>query len=448
MSVDLKDLAHQLLAAAKKAGAEASDVLVAEDNGTSMEIRGGALEQAERAEGVDLGLRVLMGQRQACVAISDSRPAAIAEMAARAVAMAKEAPEDPDIGLATQDQLATGWDVAALDLEDTVAAPTPPDLEDLARRAEAAAMAKKGITQVSDAGASAGRTRIYLATSNGFEGGYARTSFGISCVAICGEGLAMERDYAYETRMHMADMPDAESIGALAAERALARAGSKRPKTGAYPVIFDERISSGLIGHLISAINGASIARGTSWLKDAMGEQVLPEGLSITKEPGRKRASGSRPFDAEGLPVTERALVEDGILKSWLLDLGTARKLGLTPSGDAVRGTNGPPMPGLGNLSLTQGSQSLEDLIREMGEGFLVTSLMGASINANTGDYSRGASGFWVRGGEIAEPVNEGTIAGNLRDMLKTITPANDARQHLSRRVPSLRVEGLTIAGN
>ncbi len=448
MAMDLEALAGQLLDAARHAGAEAADVLAVEEGGTSMEIRGGALEQAERAEGVELGLRVLMGQRQACVAISDTRAEAIAEMAERAVAMAREAPEDPDIGLAAPEQLAKGWDVAALEAEDLTAAPTPAELEDAARRAEATALATAGISQVSDAGASAGHTRLFLAASNGFSGGYGRTSFSISCVAISGEGLEMERDYAFDSRIHLSDLDSPESIGALAAERALARAGAKKPPTGAYPVLFDERISSSLIAHLLSAINGASIARGTSWLKDAMGEAVLPEALSLAKDPHRPRVSGSRPFDAEGLPMAERALVENGVLKSWVLDLASARKLGMAPTGDAVRGSSAPPSPGIGNLSFTQGSQSREEMLAEMGEGLLITSLMGASINPNTGDYSRGASGFWIRGGQIAEPVNECTIAGNLREMLMTVAPANDARMHLSRPVPSMRVEGLTIAGS
>lgn len=257
----------------------------------------------------------------------------------------------------------------------------------------------------------------------------------------------MERDYYGEGRIYAADLPDAETIGQLAGERAVARFGASKPPTGAFPVMFDERISAGLIGHLLAAINGASIARGSSWLKDAMGEAVLPAGIDLIEDPHRTRASGSRPFDAEGLPVSRKAWVKDGVLQGWVLDLASGRQLGLPSSGNAARGTSAPPSPSVGNVALTQGLKSRAELLADMGTGLLVTSLIGSSINPTTGDYSRGASGFWVENGEIVRPVNECTIAGNLRDMLMRIIPANDARAHLSTQVPSLLVEGLTIAG-
>ena len=443
----LEALAHRALDAAKRAGADAADALAHEADGLSMEVREGALELAERAEGIEIGLRVLVGQRQACVSISDIRDSAIDVMAERAVAMAKEAPEDPYCGLADPDQLVTSWDVDALDLNDTSPLPSAEELAEAAKQAEAAALAVKGIAQVSSAGADASRGRRHAAMSNGFSAGYARSSYALSCVAITGEGLAMERDYAAEGRIYASDMPTPEEIGRLAAQRTLERAGATQPKTGAYPVLFDERISQSLIGHLTAAINGSSIARGNSWLMDAMGEQVLPAGLSLTCDPTRPRIGGSRPYDGEGLPVSVRDVVRDGILTGWTLDLASARKLGMKSTGDAMRGTSSPPSPALSNLSLTQGTKSRAELIADMGDGLLVTSLMGSTVNPNTGDYSRGASGFWIRGGQIAEAVNECTIAGNLRDMLRTIIPANDARTHLSRVVPSLLVEGLTIAG-
>ncbi len=257
----------------------------------------------------------------------------------------------------------------------------------------------------------------------------------------------MERDYASEVRTFQADLPSAESVGQLAAERALARAGARQPATGAFPVLFDERISSSLIGHLLSAINGSAVARGSSWLMNSMGEQVLPKGLSLISDPHRPRIGGSKPFDGEGLATKPLALVEDGYLKSWVTDLATGRQLEVASTGHAARGTSGPPSPSTGNAGLTQGDKSRDDLIAEMGTGLLVTSMIGATINPNTGDYSRGAAGFWIENGEIASPVNECTIAGNLREMLRSIVPANDARMHLSRTVPSLLVEGLTLAG-
>ncbi len=448
MGQQLSDLAEQTLAAAKRAGADAADVLCSVSDGISMEVRAGQLELAERDEGLEVGLRALVGQRQACVSVSDTRPAAIEAMAERAVAMAKEAPEDPYCGLADAAQLATDIDVASLDLCDPAPLDDPQSLVDLALRAEAAALAIKGVSQVSSAGVDASRGTVQLATSNGFSQSYDRSGMSISCVAITGTGLEMERDYAHEARVYASDLPGPEAIGQLAAERTLARAGAVQPKTGAFPVLFDERVSTGLIGHLSAAINGASIARGTSWLKDALGQQVLPRGIDLTSDPSRPRISGSRPFDGEALPVARRAVVKDGVLTGWTLDLSNARKLGMTSTGDARRGVSSPPSPALGNLDLTPGARDRAALLADMGEGLLVTSLMGSTINPNTGDYSRGASGFWVRGGQIAEPVNECTIAGNLRQMLLSMVPANDGRMHLSRVVPSLLIEGMTIAGN
>ncbi|MBC7477661.1 MAG: TldD/PmbA family protein, partial [Pseudorhodobacter sp.] len=288
---------------------------------------------------------------------------------------------------------------------------------------------------------------MHLATSNGFSGGYSRTSHSLSAVAFTGSGTNMERDWAGEGRIYATDMPSADEIGALAAQRTLERAGSVKPPTGAYPVLYDERIASSLIGHLLSAINGATIARGASWLLDALGKQVLPTGLSVIEDPHRPRISGSRPFDGEGLPTAKRMIVQDGVLMGWTLDLGTARKLGMTSTANASRGTSSPPSPSTSNIDLTQGTASRADLLRDMGTGLLVTSMIGSTINPTTGDYSRGASGFWVQDGQITYPVNECTIAGNLRDMLMHLTPANDAKAHFSTRVPSLLVEGLTLAG-
>ncbi|MER2508893.1 MAG: metallopeptidase TldD-related protein, partial [Amaricoccus sp.] len=256
-----------------------------------------------------------------------------------------------------------------------------------------------------------------------------------------------EQDHCVEGRAHRADLPDPDGIGRLAGERAVARAGARKPPTGAFPVLYDERVASSLIGHLTQAINGAAVARGASWLKDALGEAVLPDGMDLVEDPTRPRTSGSRPFDGEGLPTSRRAIVEGGVLRGWTLDLATGRQLGLASTGNASRGTDGPPGPAVGNLTLTSGTMTREALIAGMGTGLIVTSLIGSSVNPTTGDYSRGASGFWVERGEIVGPVNECTIAGNLRAMLRTLVAANDARPHLSRVVPSLLVEGLVVAG-
>jgi len=448
MTQSLSDLSDQILAAARRAGADAADAIAVDGTSLSITVREGALEQAERSEGIDIGLRVFVGKRQACVSSSDTKPATLNQMAERAVAMAKEAPEDPYAGLADPSQLTTNIQTETLELFDPSDEPDPAALQEDATRAEAAALRNSGISQVQSASAGYGRRRIHLAASNGFSAGYARSDRGLSCVAISGTGAGMERDYDYDSRVFQADLRDAEEIGRIAAERAVERIGAKKPKTGAYPVLFDERVASALIGSLLQATNGMMIARGSSWLRDAIGEQVLPSGLSVIENPHRARVTGSRLFDAEGLATSQRSIVENGILTGWTLDLATARKLGMQSTANAARGTSSPPSPSLTNVSLTQGHQTREELIKDMGTGLLVTSMIGSTINPNTGDYSRGAAGFWVENGEITYPVNECTVAGNLRDMLKTIVPANDGRMHLSRVVPSLLVSGLTLAGD
>ena len=447
MNQSLSDLSHQMLDAAKAAGADAADALTIDGTSLSITVREGALEQAERSEGITIGLRVLIGQKQACVSSSDAKPETLVVMAERAVAMAKEAPDDPHAGLADPNQLAQDLDTAKLELFDPTTEPDPAALQHDASRAEAAALRNTGISQVQSAAAGYNRRHIHMAASNGFSAGYARTDRGVSCVAISGTGTEMERDYDFDSRVFQNDLRDAEEIGEIAAARAVERGGARKPKTGAFPVLFDERIASSLIGSLLQAVNGSMIARGSSWLRDAVGEQVLPPHLSVIEEPHRLRVAGSRLFDAEGLPTQRRAIVDNGVLTGWTLDLATARKLGLESTANAGASTGSPPQPSLSNISLTQGAQSRADLLAEMGTGLLVTSMIGSTINPNTGDYSRGAAGFWVENGEITYPVNECTVAGNLRDMLKTIVPANDGRMHLSRVVPSLLVECLSLAG-
>ncbi|KPA21202.1 peptidase PmbA [Shimia sp. SK013] len=442
-----KALTQQLLDAARAAGADASDAIVVSGTSLSIEVRAGALEQAERSEGLDLGLRVLVGKRQANVSISDARPDAIREMAERAVAMAKEAPEDPYVGLADADQLATNCDSDALQLADPSAEPDPAALQQDALASEAAALAVDGVTQVQSATAGYSANDVWLAASNGFSGGYRRTSRGTYCTAITGTGDAMERDYDGDSRVFQTDLRTAAEIGQSAGQRAVDRLNARQPQTGTFPVLFDERISSSLLGHLLAAANGATVARGSGWLREKLGEQVLPATISVIEEPHRPRVTGSRVFDAEGLPTRRRAIFENGVLTGWTLDLANARKLGMTSTGNAARGVSGPPSPSNFNVSMSQGDKTRAELLKDMGTGLLVTSMIGSTINPNTGDYSRGASGFWVENGEITFAVNECTIAGNLHEMMRSLIPANDARLHLSRPVPSLLIEGLTLAG-
>ncbi|MGR3792777.1 TldD/PmbA family protein [Vannielia sp. SX4] len=443
----LESLTEALLSAARSAGAEAADAMAVASTSLSIDTRAGALEQAERSEGTEIGLRVLVGKRQACVSGSDLRAETMATMAERAVAMARLAPEDPHCGLADPSQLAKGWDVAALDLADVGTEPEATALQEAALACEAAAAGVSGVTQVESTSAGFGRTRIHLAASNGFSGGYMRTGHMLSASAITGTGTAMDRDHCYEHRIYHGDLPTPAEVGALAGERAAARSGARKPPSGRFPVLYDERAATSIIGHLLSAANGAAIARGSSWLIGKVGEAVLPEALSLTEDPHRVRISGSRPFDGEGLATRASAIVENGRLARWVLDLASARKLGLESTANAARGTSAPPSPSVSNVTLTPGSASRDELLSSMGTGLLVTSLIGSTINPNTGDYSRGASGFWVENGEIAYPVHECTIAGNLLDMLASLTPANDAKAHKSHRIPSLLVEGLTLAG-
>lgn len=443
----LKNLAEALVQAARQAGADQADALAVDGRSVGIDVRAGGLEQAERAEGVEIGLRVLIGGRQAAVSSSDHGADAMAQMAARAVAMAREAPVDDNLGLADPSQLAVHRDAQDLQIAEEAAEPEPAALQDMALRAEAAALSVTGISQVESANASYSHRRMWLAASNGFSGGYTRTGHALSAVAITGEGLRMERDYAGESRVFAADLPSPEQIGLLAAERTLARAGARKPPTGAFPILYDSRVSASLIGHLLAAVNGSAIARGASWLRRDLGEAVLPAGMDLTEDPLRPRYPSSRPFDAEGLPTRARSIVAAGVLQGWTLDLATARKLGMESTASAARGLASAPGPSHSNVILSPGHFSQDELIAQMGRGLVVTSMLGASVNGTTGDYSRGAAGFWVENGQIAYPVNECTIAGNLREMLMTLIAANDALPWRGIEAPSLLVEGMTVAG-
>jgi PmbA protein len=444
MSKD-ENLAAALLTAAMRAGAEAADALVVSAISNAVGVRGGKLEEAERAEGLDLGLRVLIGQRQACVSSSDARPETLTEMAERAVAMAREAPEDPWCGLADPGELGPVSESAGLDLADPAEAPEPAVLEQLALAAEAAAQGIDGVTQVDQASASWGRDRVTLAATNGFSGSYSRTRSGLWVSAIAGDGLGREGDHAGESRTYWADLPGPVEIGEKAGRRVVERLGPRKPRAGRFPVLFDERVASSLIGHILGAINGSSIARGASWLREGMETQILPEGFDLIEDPLVPRGAASRPFDGEGLAGRRKLLIEGGVLRSWVLDLATARQLGLKSTGNARRGVAAAPSPGTSNIRVTEGAQSRDELIAAMGTGLLVTSMIGSFVNATTGAYSRGASGFWVEGGEIAYPVNEVTVAGSLPEMVRTLVPANDADPHKAHSVPSMLVEGLTV---
>ena len=447
MNNNLEVIASALLDMSKKAGAEAAEVIGLEKKSLNVDVLNGMLEGVERSEAIDIGLRVIVEGRQACLSCSDVREESLEKMVTRSLSMAREAPVDKDIVLAANDQLVSAQDLEALDLIDTEVMVEADRLEKWAIEAEVEARKVKGITQVQGSSASVGIIKSQLAFSNGFSQGYSRSGVNISCVSISGQGNKMERDYASESRVHISDLPSPSSIGQLSGERAAARFGARKPPTGNYPVLYDERVSSSLVGHLIGAINGASIVRGSSWLAKNLGEEIFPKNISIKECPLKARCSGSRPFDAEGLKTNTKNIINNGILETWLLDLSSSQNLGLESTSNAVRSVSSPPSPGISNISLIGGLKSRDYLIKEMGTGLLVTSMIGLTLNPITGDYSRGASGYWVENGEVKYPVNECTLAGNLKEMLKTIIPANDSKRHLSFSVPSLLVQGLKIAG-
>lgn len=440
---DLDRLAD-LVAAAKRAGADAADALLVQNASLSVSRRLGRIEQLERAEGFDLGLRVFIGKRQAIVSATDPNPKGFAALAERAVAMAKVVPEDPFGGL--PDSFDPPRDATPLDLFD----PTEPSAEQLIERAAAAedaALAVKGITNSEGADAGWGRVRIALAMSNGFAGGYARSSHSLSCTALAGTGTAMERDYEWSSVVHLSDLDDPATIGRRAAEKTLARLNPVRAKTARIPVVYDPRVSASLLGHLTSAINGAAVARGTSFLRDAMGTQVLPKGMVVRDDPTRRRGLRSRPFDGEGMAGSPRALVDDGVLTSWVLDWRSARQLGVASTGHASRGTGGPPGPATTNLWLEPGAVTPAALMADIAEGLYVTDLIGMGVNGVTGDYSRGAAGFMIRNGQLAEAVSEITIAGNLKQMFLAMIAANDLAFRRGTDAPTIRVDGMTLAG-
>lgn len=431
-----------LIAAAKRAGADAADALLVSSASLSVRRRLGQIEQLERSEGFDLGLRVFLGRRQAIVSSTDPDPKGFAALAERAVAMARVVPEDPFAGLPE----AVAVPPRDLDLADT-AEPSAEELLARAAAAEEAALAVAGVTNSEGADAGWGRYDIALVGSNGFAGAYARTSHSISATALAGAGTGMERDYDWSSTVHLADLDDPVAIGRRAGEQAVRRLNPTKAKTARIPVVFDPRVAGSLLGHLVGAINGAAVARGTSFLKDRMGQQVLAAGLTVRDDPLRKRGLRSRPFDGEGMPGEGRAIVADGVLTTWLLDWRSARQLGLASTGHASRGTGGPPGPAPTNLWLEPGTLAPAELMADITEGLYVTDLIGMGVNGVTGDYSRGAAGFMIRNGQLAEPVSEVTVAGNLKEMFLHMTPANDLVFRRGTDSPTVRLEGLTLAG-
>lgn len=444
MNDELLNLAQMAVDKAIKLGATAADAIVADGSSTSVSVRQGKIEEVGRSESRDIGIRVFAGQSSAIIAGSVLTPEAIGKLAERALAMAKLAPADPYSGIAEPSQLAS--QIIDLDLvgDET---PSPLKLQELAFAAEAAALAVPGVSKSNGAGSSASSSSIAMAASNGFAQFYRRTGFGISASVIAGEAARMERDYDGTSALHFSDLETPEKIGRTAGERAVKRLNPRKVASQTVPVIFDRRVSSSLIGHLAGAINGAAIARDVSFLKDDLGKALFKPGVTIVDDPLRMRGQASRSFDGEGLATSRRNLIDKGVLTSWVLDLRSARQLGLSPTGSGARGLGSQPGPSTTNLHLEPGTRSPEEMMRDIGSGLLVMEFIGSSINSSTGDYSRGATGFWIENGEIQYPVSEITIAGNLKTMFASLEAANDLMFKGSVNAPSCLIESLTIAG-
>ncbi len=444
-SDDYRNLLDDLLKKAKARGADDADGMLARSTSLSHAQRLGKIEKLEREESFDLGLRVFRGQKQAVVSSADLSTEALDELVDRALAMAATVPDDPWCGLADPDQLSTTTD--KLDMVDADE-PSDKDLVAMARTCEDAARAVDGITNSEGASASWGHTQVALAATNGFSGAYARTDFGVGVSVIAGEGTDMESDYDYSQAVFRSELENPAITGTSAGMRAVARLGARKMPTIEATVVYDPRVASGLLSHLTGAINGSAVARGTSFLKDQLNKAVFSPSITIVDDPHRPHGLRSKPFDGEGLANEKLNLVEDGVLTTWLLDLATARQLGMISCGRASRGTSAPPSPSPTNLHLEAGTLTPDELMADIDSGFYITSLMGMGVNGVTGDYSRGASGFWIEGGKITFPVTEMTVASNLKDMYRNLRPANDLEFRYGTNSPTVRIGGMTVAGS
>lgn len=434
----------RLIDIAKKSGADEADVIAMRGYSVDVSVRGGTIEDASRSEDFGIGLRVFNGRKCAYGSTADASDAGLQRLAEQVCAMASAVPEDPYTRLAARAEAASS--IPDLDLVDDMPAPDVKILAALAARAEASALSQKGITKSDSANASNSLHVLGYTTSNGFDGAYFYGSTHVSLSVIAGADDAMETDHASASATHLADLESPEEIGLRAARRTLDRLNPRTGKTGQFSVIFDRRVSSSILRTLARAISGPRIAKGTSFLCGKMGQKICSDAISIIDDPLKKRGHRSGPFDGEGLPVARRTIVDDGVLQSLFLDIRSSARLGMAPTGHATRGLSSPPSPSPSNLWIAAGSKSRADILKEIGTGFLVTDLMGASISLSTGDYSRGASGFWIENGEIAYPVSEMTIAGNLADMFLRMMPASDLEFRDGIDAPSLLIEGMTTA--
>ncbi|MFN7113695.1 MAG: TldD/PmbA family protein [Alphaproteobacteria bacterium] len=444
VNTEMLNVLQDLLKTAQGFGATSADAVLADSTSVSVQRRLGKAESLSRSEEAEVGLRVFVGKRQAIVSSSDKSPDTLRQMAERAVAMARAVPEDAYAGIADAAQLATSF--PDLDMYDD-AQISVEKMTELADAAEDAARAVSGVTNSEGAECSAGSEAVYYAASNGFAQGYAGSGFSLSVSVIAGRDTAMETDYEYDSVTFLSDLKNPADIGRAAGERAVAALNPRKGKTKQMPVIFDRRVSGGIIGSLAGAVSGGTVARGTTFLKDKMGQQIFAADITVVDDPFMKRGMRSHPFDAEGVAPSRRNIVENGVLTGWLLDLASARQLGLQTTGNATRGASSPPSPRAANFYMQPGSVPPDALIADITEGLFVTQMMGSGANPVTGDYSRGARGFWIENGKIAYPVSEMTIAGNIKDMWMNLTAANDLVFKYGLDAPTLRIEGMTVAG-
>ncbi len=439
------DLLDILIKKALKSGADSADAMAINARSISHAQRMGKMENIESSESRDLGLRVMIGKKQAVISSNDWNQDRLDNLVDQAISMAKSVPEDEYIGLANANQLYDGI-LPKLDSFDAIE-PTADILIERAKTAENAALEVEGITNSEGAEASWDNWNVSIMASNGFSGQYRNSNHSVSAMVLAGEGGNMESDYDYSSCVHAEDLKDCTTIGKAAANRAIAKLNPRKGKTMQSSVVFDPRVSGGFAQHLASAINGTSIAKGTSFLKDRLNKQVMRNGINLIEDPHRIRGLSSKPFDAEGLANSRKMLIDDGILATWIMDLRTSRQLGMKSTGNAARGTSGSPSPSVSNLYFENGDISVEDLISDIKSGLYVTSMMGMGVNMITGDYSRGASGFWIENGKISYAVNEITVAGNLKDMFMQMHLANDLKIEHSTDAPTLRIDNMTIAG-
>lgn len=434
-----------LLSQAKNKGAQKADAICYHAEGLSMACRVGKLETLERTEGCDFGLRVFDGQKQAIASTSDPSEEGLRKLVDRVMGMLSVVPEDPFCGLPDLAEFAK--EIPTLDIYDSQI-PSEDDLLERAKKAEEAALSVKGISNSEGAESSWGRAQIYLANSEGFAGSYESSYHGVSACVVAGEGTGMERDYDYASSVYEKDLKTAEEIGLSAAQKTLRRLNPESMKTTKTNIVFDPRVSNSLLGHLASAINGASVAKGVTFLKDKMNKIIFPQNITIIDDPHKQKALSSKPFDGEGVANKKRVIIENGELQTWLLDSRSARQLNLKTTGHASRGTSSLPSPSTTNFYCEKGVLSQEELIRQIGQGVYITELIGFGVNGVTGDYSRGATGFLIENGEITKPVSGLTIAGNLLDMYSRMQIANDLEFKYSTNAPTIAVENMTVAGS